>query len=95
MTREEAFKLLIQAINRIQQLSGREIVQITPDTFPVGDLPGFDSANGLELTCELSENLSIEIPLDENILVSKNGNRALTVGEVAIRICGIVNKAEE
>lgn len=95
MQQEEAFKLLVDSINRIQQLSGRAIVPITNDTCPIGDLPDFDSANGLELTCELAEHLAVEIPLDENVLVSEVGNKSLTVGEVVVRLCALANKSED
>lgn len=95
MHKEEAFKLVVQAINRIQQLSGRAVVPIVSNTRPIGDLPDFDSANGLELTCELAEYLVVEIPLDENILVSKDGSESLTVGDVAARLCALVNKSED
>lgn len=47
---------------------------------------GLDSEHGVELACDLSEQLSIEIPLNENPLIEDNLNtgekRARTFGEV-------------
>ena len=65
-----------------------ELVQITASTDSEKDL-GVDSLEGIELTCELSKRLRIEIPLEENILVNKNANgrrRMRNVGEIAARL---------
>ena len=65
-----------------------ELVQITATTDIEKDL-GVDSLEGIELTCELSKRLRIEIPLEENILVNKNANgrrRMRNVGEIAARL---------
>ena len=95
MTKDEAYRIVVDAINEIQELSGREIIDITDRMRPIGDLQGFDSANGLELTMSLAEKSDVEIPLDENILVSEDGSRALTVGEVATRLLKFVNQSEK
>ena len=49
---------------------------------------GIDSLEGIEITCELSNRLDIEIPIEENILVVKDNGccRMRTVGEIASRL---------
>jgi acyl carrier protein len=63
-------------------------VPITDQTDPETDL-GIDSLEGIEITCELSKRLGIEIPLKENILVAKGENgckRMRNVAEIAARL---------
>ncbi|RYZ91889.1 MAG: acyl carrier protein [Proteobacteria bacterium] len=65
-----------------------EIVRITATTDIEKDL-GVDSLEGIELTCELSKRLRVEIPLEENILVKKDQNgckRMRNVGEITARL---------
>ena len=70
---------------RHAELSG---VRITDHTDPERDL-GIDSLEGIEITCELSKRLGIEIPINENILVMKGENgcrRMRKVAEIASRL---------
>lgn len=63
-------------------------VPITDNTDPEKDL-GIDSLEGIEITCELSKRLGIEIPIKENILVVKGENgwkRMRKVAEIAARL---------
>jgi acyl carrier protein len=72
-----------------------EIVLITASTDFEKDL-GVDSLEGIELTCELSKRLRIEIPLEENILVKndhKGCKRMRNVGEIAARLLELTSLA--
>lgn len=63
-------------------------VQINDQTDPEKDL-GIDSLEGIEITCELSQLLSVEIPIKENLFVVKGENghkRMRKVGEIASRL---------
>jgi acyl carrier protein len=64
------------------------LVEITGETDPQKDL-GIDSLEGIEITCELSKRLGIEIPVTENILVMKGESgckRMRKVAEIASRL---------
>lgn len=72
-----------------------ELVQITATTDIEKDL-GVDSLEGIELTCELSKRLRIEIPPEENILVNKDQNgckRMRNVGEITARLLELTTLA--
>lgn len=91
MNRDEIMKLIIEILKQIQQLSGREIPDISEDTIPIGGLSGFDSQNGLELTVMLPE--EIQWP-GNNLCVSDDGTQALSVREITDRLISKVNPSE-
>lgn len=64
MTQLELEELLIAAVANIQKMSGRDETEVSADTVPLDDLPGFDSLNGVEVTVEVIEQL--ELPLEVN-----------------------------
>lgn len=86
MDRESVMKHVVRAVEKVQEISGREIGTIDPDTKPIGDTTGFDSLNGMEVTVALTESLDHEFPND-NIFVSKDGRKALTISEVVDNLC--------
>lgn len=68
---------------------------IIETTDPEKDL-GIDSLEGIEITCELSKRLGVEIPIEENILVvtGENGcKRMRNVLEIAVRLVELKNLA--
>ncbi|WP_150575728.1 acyl carrier protein [Pandoraea aquatica] len=72
--------MLIEAVSNIQKVSGREETDVTADTVPLDDLPGFDSLNGVEITVDVMEQL--ELPLEaNNIFVSDE--KPLSIRDVA------------
>lgn len=80
---------IIQALETVQQLGGHAQQQIGKDTVPLRDLPGFDSLTGVETTSLLAEQLACEISTAgkrQNLFVSENGYRMLTVTEIAERL---------
>jgi len=87
LAKQEALERLIELVTEVQQgKSGREIPrEIDERTLPIGDLPGFDSLNGIELTLMLPDELSWS---GENLCVSEDGKRALSIGEMVNRLLG-------
>ena len=80
---------LMDTIREVQELSGHAPVPIDQSTRPINDLEHFDSLRGVETTCLLSSKLKCKFksPKGEiNVFVSKDGRRALTVGEIVDRL---------
>lgn len=79
----------MEAIREVQELSGHTATSINHNTCPINDLEHFDSLRGVETTFLLSMKLKCEFksPKGEiNVFISKDGRRALTVGEIADRL---------
>ena len=94
MIEREVRDQVVDVIKEIQQRSGRQQVDIKGGTQPIEGVPGFDSLNGLEATVELSGRLGFEIPGSINLFVNPEGNKALSVKEIANRIVGLRKKEE-
>lgn len=92
MTLEELENAVIEVLSEIQTISGRELISMNGSTCPIGDLPGFDSLNGIETTLQISEKLGYDFPVD-NLLVDDTGRRALTITEVAGNILKLLDAA--
>ena len=54
MKLEDIENLLIEVASDLQKMSGREAVNLTSESSPLIDLPGFDSLNGVEATVDAS-----------------------------------------
>jgi hypothetical protein len=81
-------------LTQVQELSGHETQEITPDTKPIGDLVGFDSLTGVEATTLLAQKLESSIGRKRwraNLFVSDDGCRALTVREIADRLTTLIH----
>jgi len=83
MTQSEIEIVLISVVRELQTLSGRVEVNVTKDTCPLDDMPGFDSLNGVEATIEVADRLNIKI--EDNDIFAENG-KALTIAAAAARI---------
>ena len=81
MDRDNVANQVIYAIRQVQESSGRTALGIGPDTRPFKDVNGFDSLSGVEATLFLSESLGRELP--DSIFVPGEGNRILSVNEIA------------
>lgn len=89
--KDQIIEILTECL--LERRSDMEPVEFTKTTDPEKDL-GVDSLEGIELTCELSKRLNIEIPVEENILVNedKNGRRKMrNFGEIAARLLELKN----
>ena len=91
MNKKEIYDLVVETLEFIQELSGREKVNINKDTVPIGQLPGFDSVNGVELSMMISEH----IPMEKNVrlCVSDDGKKALSVRQIAERLEKLLDAA--
>lgn len=87
MDEKEVMGKIIAVVRQVQETSGRPVGDINPSTRPIGDVPGFDSLNGVEASVILSESLGYELLADYNTFVSKDGRRALTVSEITDNLC--------
>jgi hypothetical protein len=82
-------QVVTTALKEIQELSGRDWVPLSGNSRPISVLPGFDSQNGIEVTCLLEKLLQRHFPLDENLCVEDLGGgkrRARTLNEVVDRV---------
>lgn len=77
---------LIKILEQIQAASKQPGPTITASTQPINDLPGFDSKIWPAAISMLAAALGISLPVDENIFVSRDGKRRLTVREAAARV---------
>lgn len=90
MDRDAIREKVIGAIQQIQEASGRASGAIHPQTKPIEDVEGFDSMSGLEATIALSGSLGCEIR-DNNLFVSGDGRRALSIAEVVDKLSKTMN----
>ncbi len=92
MSLKDIEQIIIDVLNEIQIISGRETIPMSSATCAIGDLPGFDSLNGIEATLDISTKLGYDFDVD-NLLVAEEGHRALTIGEIAERARDLMEKA--
>ena len=88
MGKTDAIRKVTEVLQSIQELSGREVGEITRETCPIGDLDQFDSLSGVEASAELSSQLGFDLP-GTNAFVNEQGTKALTVDEIADAICKV------
>ena len=85
---------IVQAVLHVQEASGRATGGIGPSTRPIGGAAGFDSLNGVEVTVSLSQSLGYELP-DDNLFVSQDGKRALSISEIAEKVFKTIGAGSE
>ena len=83
MNQSEIEHLLMGVVREIQILSGRKDVDVTPDTCPILDVPGFDSLNGVEATIDVLARLKLTLEAN-NVFADDSG--ALTIREAAAKL---------
>lgn len=86
MNKSDVVRVVCEILAELQKISGREATQITGTTCPIGDLPDFDSLNGVEASVAIENRLGIQLA-EVNIFVDQDGSRALTVLEIASNVC--------
>jgi acyl carrier protein len=84
MNRKKIYDLVVKTLEFIQELSGQEKVDINEDTIPIGQLPGFDSMNGVEFSMEISKHIPMEKIV--RLCVSDDGKKALSVRQIIDRL---------
>ena len=85
---------IVRAVEHVQESSGRVARGIGASTRPIGDAPGFDSLSGIEVTVALSQSLGHELP-DDNLFVSQDGKRSLSISEIADNVCKALGVGSE
>ena len=89
MKLEDIEKLLIDVACDVQKMSGREVVNLTSESRPLLDMPGFDSLNGVEATVDALNRLKLDLDF---IDIFADEEKALTIREAATRILGCMQK---
>jgi hypothetical protein len=84
----KTLEAVIQGIEYVQQMSGRQCPAINQSTSVFSDIPGFTSLNGLEATMKIAHDLHLKTAVEENLFVKEvDGKRTeRTVKEVLERI---------
>ncbi len=91
---DEVKKIVVEVIEEIQEISGREKEPIDGGMCPIGGLTGFDSYNALEATAAIAARFNIEIPEKVCLLIAEEEcPRALTIDEITSLLCGYLKNA--
>ncbi|MHC4567062.1 MAG: hypothetical protein ACYTE3_15065 [Planctomycetota bacterium] len=95
MNRTQIFNLVVEKLRAIQEIAEGEAVEISKDTVPIDQLPGFDSLIDVEFAYKIDEH----IPLDKSVrlCVAKDG-KPLNVGQIVdrlVNICGGQKQGED
>lgn len=83
MNKEEIEQMLISIVRELQELSGREMAEISIETHPSEDIPGFDSLNCVEATIDAASRLGKEVNFNN---VFFDDNKSLSIEEAATRL---------
>lgn len=86
MTPNEIRAAVIKVLRDVQSLSGRPWVELDAGDEPIGDLDGFDSLSGVEATVLVEKELGQGELGTDSLFVSEDGKRALSLGEIVLRI---------
>ena len=81
MDKPKAVQQVMGAIREVRTHSGKESVQLGPNTRPLRDLDDFDSLSGVEAAVLLSESVGLDLP--DHIFTGSKGQRVPSIGEIA------------
>jgi len=95
MSTDDVRTIVIQVLQEVQTVSGREWNGIDASAAPVGTLDGFDSLCAVEATVLVEEKLGCRDLDVQSIFVSEDHKRALTVDEISLRISKILASSGE
>ena len=88
MDKNEVMDKVADSIRQVQEISGRTVAEISPNTCPFADVAGFDSLSSVEATVILSESLGVDLP--DSVFLPEEGARNLSVSEIADNLCSIM-----
>jgi hypothetical protein len=92
MAPEDVKDKLVEVLRTIQDLGGfADGEGITGETIPLEDLEDFDTQVAPVAITVLAKALGVEIPNDENVFLSPDGLKPLSVDAVCGRVADIVN----
>jgi len=86
MSPAELQSAILSVLQEVQTLSGRTWAGLSETAKPLLDLDGFDSLCGLEATVMVEERLGCGDLGVDSVFVSDDGQRSLTVREIAERL---------
>ena len=89
METKEIESMIVTVLREVQTISGREWIDLGPESRPVGDLDGFDSLSGVEVTVAIEQKLECKFE-SESIFTSDDGKRALNLKQISDRIANIL-----
>ena len=89
MDRDNVVAQVIDAVKTVQEHSGGAAVGIGLGTRPFRDVEGFDSLSGVEATALLSRSIGRDLP--DSVFLPTQGNRLLSVGEIADSVCQYIS----
>jgi acyl carrier protein len=81
MQQKEIEELIVAALRDLQTVSGREWIDLGPESRPLDDLDGFDSLSAVEVTAAIEQTLECKFE-NESIFVSDDGKRALNLKQI-------------
>lgn len=88
MTRPEVQRALMDALREALESAGETVPDISEETRPFCDLPGFDSLTAVEVELTLTERLGREIA--DVLVPGSSRSDALTVAQITEQLCEIV-----
>jgi hypothetical protein len=94
MNPENVKTALIEVLQEIQCDSGFGVTPMSGKTCPISDIEGFDSPLWLDAIGMLAEKLGVNIPFSNNIFLSEDGQRQLTIDESVAVVCKVFQKGE-
>jgi acyl carrier protein len=89
METKEIESVIVAVLREVQTISGREWADLGPESRPVGDLDGFDSLSGVEVTVAIEQKLECKFEI-ESIFTSDDGKRALNLKQISDRVSNIL-----
>ena len=89
METKEIESVIVAVLREVQTISEREWTDLGPESRPVGDLDGFDSLSGVEVTVAIEQKLECKFEI-ESIFTSDDGKRALNLKQISDRISNML-----
>ncbi|MDO8589244.1 MAG: acyl carrier protein [Armatimonadota bacterium] len=86
MQPREIESVIVAVLRDIQTTSGRQWTELNQESRPLGDLDGFDSLSGVEVTVAIEQKLGCKFDTD-SIFTSEDGKHALNLKQIGERIC--------
>lgn len=87
-------KVIEEAINEIQILSGESTVTFSDKICPIGGINNFDSLNSLEATVTICSKLKIKWE-DVSLMICPKENKALNISEITQRVTKLMPQTNE
>ena len=93
MGMSEIRSAVVAALQEAQAKSGKAYADLSGDDQPIGNLDGFDSLMGIEVTVIIEERMGCQVDRD-SLFVAEDGRRAATLQEVCDYIADLAPSDE-